>query len=117
MKKKGRYIFYLGLLASILMTMNACAETERTEGITAEITAAQIEGRRAASRIVGPEWNDTNKLINALIETKAFQSKYIIAGKPECASAFDSSFYSTIRTIKPDLAKKMRVGASSLNQE
>ncbi|MCH5243020.1 MAG: hypothetical protein J1F67_11510 [Muribaculaceae bacterium] len=85
----------------------ACSQTEKTEAITAEITAAQMEGRRAAGIILGPEWKDTTKLQIALIEAKAKQSQYLIDGKPECAAAFDSTFISTIRTVNPSLAKKL----------
>ena len=85
----------------------SCSGTEKTEAITAEITAAQMEGRRAAGVILGPEWKDTTKLQNALIEAKAKQSKYLIEGKAECAAAFDSTFISTIRAVNPDLAKKI----------
>lgn len=90
-----------------LMLATSCAQTEKTEAITAEITAAQMEGRRAAGLILGPEWNDSSKLQMALIETKARQSKYLIDGKPECAAAFDSTFLSTIRTVNPRLAEKI----------
>lgn len=85
----------------------SCSQTEKTEAITAEITAAQMEGRKTAGRILGPEWKDTVKLQRALLEAKVKQSKYIIDGKPECAQAFDSAFFSTIRTINPDLARKL----------
>lgn len=90
-----------------LVVLFGCAETEHTEAITAEITAAQIEGRRAGAQIAAPEWKDTTKLKNALLEAKAKQSKYLIDGKPQCAEAFDSAFVSTIRTINPKLAKKI----------
>lgn len=67
-----------------------------------------MEGRRAAGLILGPQWTDTVKLQRALIDTKVKQSRYIIAGKPECAEAFDSTFISTIRAVNPELAKKIR---------
>lgn len=67
-----------------------------------------MEGRRAAGMILGPEWQDTAKLQRALIETKARQSKYILEGKPKCAEAFDSAFISTIRSVNPSLAKKIK---------
>ena len=86
----------------------ACSETEKTEAITAEITAAQMEGRRAAGKILAPEWQDTVKLQHALLDAKVKQSKYILEGKKECADAFDSAFISTIRTVNPRLAKKIR---------
>ena len=86
----------------------ACAQTERTEEVTADITAAQIEGRRAAGSILGPEWKDTAQLQKALIDIKAKQSRYLVEGKTKSAEAFDSAFISTIRTVEPDLARKIR---------
>lgn len=101
-----KYLIFVGLTSLIFLL--SCSGTERTEAITAEITAAQMEGRRAAGRILGPEWKDTTKLKKALIETKVQQSQYIINGKPECAEAFDSTFISTIRAVNPDLAHKIK---------
>lgn len=86
---------------------SACSQTEKTEAITADITAAQMEGRRAAGRILGIDWKDTLQLKKALIDTKVQQSRYIINGHPECGEAFDSTFLSTIRTVNPSLARKI----------
>lgn len=103
--KLFRYFAVIGLLCLLAAS---CRQTEKTEAITAEITAAQMEGRRAAGIILGPEWKDTTKLQMALIEAKAKQSKYLIDGKSECAAAFDSTFISTIRAVNPSLAKKLQ---------
>ena len=92
----------------ILFILGSCGQTEKTEAVTAEITAAQMEGRRAAGIILGPEWKDTAQLQRALIEAKVKQSKYIIDGKPQCATAFDSAFISTIRSVNPSLARKLQ---------
>lgn len=86
---------------------SGCRQTEHTEGVTAEIVAAQMEARRAAGTILGPQWTDTVKLQRALMDAKVRQSRYLIDGKPECAAAFDSSFISTIRTVNPSLASKI----------
>ena len=99
-----KYIIFFLLLPIFLFS---CSQTEKTEAVTAEITAAQMEGRRAAGVILGPEWKDTIKLQRALMDTKVKQSRYLIDGKPECAAAFDSAFLSTIRTVNPALAKKL----------
>lgn len=99
---------FCGFLMLICLTLCGCAGTEKTEAITAEITAAQMEGRRTAGLILGPEWKDTVQLQKALLEAKARQSKYLIEGHPEAAAAFDSTFFSTIRTVNPDLAKKIK---------
>lgn len=98
----------LSFVSSVsFILMAGCAETEKTEEVTAEITAAQMEGRRAAGRILGPEWKDTTELKKALLEEKARQSKYLIEGKRKCAEAYDSAFISTIRTVNPALGKKL----------
>lgn len=102
MKKAFSLAFVLWILLS------SCTQTEKTEAITAEITAAQLEGRREAGVILGPEWKDSVKLQRALLDAKVKQSKYLIAGKPHCAEAFDSAFISTIRTVNPSLAKKIK---------
>lgn len=95
-------------LPLIVILISSCSETEKTEAITAEITAAQMEGRRAAGEILGPEWKDSVKLQRKLIDIKTRQSKYIIEGKQECAQAFDSTFISTIRTVNPELYNKIK---------
>ena len=100
-------------LSFFCLLLFSCTQTEKTEALTAEITAAQMEGRRAAGRILGPEWKDTARLQKVLIETKVKQSQYIINGRPECAEAFDSSFLSTIRAVNPDLARKLTPSPAS----
>ena len=99
-----RHLIYLFLI----FLSAGCAQTEKTEAVTAEITAAQMEGRKAAGLILGPEWKDTSLLQKALLDTKVKQSQYIIDGHPECAEAFDSTFLSTIRSVNPSLAKKLQ---------
>lgn len=93
-----------GLTFSVFVS---CVQTEQTEAITAEITAAQLEGRKAARQIVNREWRDTLELQRQLLEAKSIQSKYLIDGKKECAASFDSTFISTVRAVKPELAKKI----------
>ena len=95
-------------LLCIFGTFISCSQTERTEEITADIVAAQMEGRRAAGIILGPVWTDSAKLQNAIIEAKAKQSKYLLEGKTKSAEAFDSAFISTIRTVNPKLAKQIK---------
>ena len=102
----------LAFAASVLILSGACVQTEKTEAVTAEITAAQMEGRREAGKILGPEWKDSTKLQMAIIEAKARQSKYLIEGKRECAEAFDSSFVSTIRAVNPSLGAKLKNGSA-----
>ena len=97
----------LGLTLTIMSSCSGCAETEHTEGITAEITAAQMEGRNAARTFVNREWRDSTKLQQHLLEAKSRRGKYIDEGKPECAAAYDSAFISTIRAVRPNLARSI----------
>lgn len=103
-----KYFFNFVGFTIVGIILSSCAQTEKTESVTAEITAAQMEGRRAAGMILGPEWIDTVALQKALMETKVRQSKYIIEGKPHCAEAFDSTFISTIKSVNPSLARKIQ---------
>lgn len=89
----------------LCLGISGCAQTEKTEAITAEITAAQIEGRKAARDFLTSDLSDSVKIQHALLEAKARQSKYLIENKPQCASAFDSAFLSTIRVVNPSLRR------------
>lgn len=84
-----------------------CKKTEQTEALTAEIEAAQIEGRNAAREFVNREWKDTMELQNRLLQVRSMQSKYEEARMPEAAAAFDSTFVSTLRTVRPDVAREL----------
>lgn len=72
-----------------------------------EIEAARIAGREAARVFVNRPWQDTIELQKHLLEVRASQSKYVIAGKPQSAAAFDSAFVSTIKTVSPDVAREL----------
>lgn len=90
-----------------MSSCSGCTETEHTEEITAEITAAQMEGRSTARNFVNREWKDSTKLKQQLLEAKSRHGKYIENGKPECAAAYDSAFISTIRAVRPELARSI----------
>lgn len=101
--------FSLRFTAVILLPVAfiSCRQTEHTEEITAEITAAQMEGRKAAASILTPQWQDSIQLMKVLLEVKSKQSKYLIENKPKSAKAFDDGFISTVKAVNPDLAKKI----------
>ena len=106
MKSGSFSAFVLSILGCLFFF--SCSETEKTEEITAEITAAQIEGRNAARNFISKEWDDSIQLQKALLDAKAKQSIYLIKGKTKSAAAFDSAFFSTIKTVRPDISKKIR---------
>ncbi|MDE5876646.1 MAG: hypothetical protein K2H47_04020 [Muribaculaceae bacterium] len=103
MKRHKSYIFPL---AAMLLT--GCAGVEHSEQVTSEIEAAQIEGRSHARLIVNRDWTgDTMELQNKLLEVRSRHSRYMLEGHPEQAAAFDSAFLSTLRSVEPQLARKL----------
>ena len=96
------------LWAFLTVIAAGCGNTEKTEAITADIVAAQMEGRNAAKEYATKQWKDTLELQRLLLETRARQSKYVIAGDTASAKAFDDAFVSTLRTVRPDVAKHIR---------
>ncbi|MDE6534120.1 MAG: hypothetical protein K2M27_11395 [Muribaculaceae bacterium] len=92
-------------LAPALMAtlIGACSGTEKTEALTAEITAAQMEGRNAARSVINRQWKDTTGFDQTLEKAVEKRYTYLKHGRPECAEAFDSTFVHTVRTVRPDL--------------
>lgn len=86
--------------------------SEKAEQISAEELADQMEaakeGREAAKAIVTKNWKDTMELQLALLDARAENSKYELAGKTKCKEKFDSAFFGTIRTVRPDLADQLQ---------
>lgn len=80
-------------------------QTEKTEAATAEITAAQMQGRNAARGIINRHWKDTSDLVIELRAVRALKCRFDSTGHPECAAAFDSAFIQTIRAVKPNIEK------------
>lgn len=112
--------FRTGLIYSavaVAIVLSGCTkagerETEETEGIVAGITAEQMiaakEGRTAARKIITTEWKDSMKLQEAILDARAANSKYEIKGKEKCKASFDTAFFNTIRTVRPDLASQLQ---------
>lgn len=97
------------LIIPSLLILSSCSQTERTEAITAEITAAQMEGRNAARDILVNEWKDTTGIHKAILKARSPRLKYDSLGNTAASTAFDSTFNSTIRTVRPTLAKKLNL--------
>ena len=107
MKTKFKDLKSLLLFIPTLLFLSACAQTERTEAITAEITAAQMEGRNAARDIIIYPWNDTTGVSKAIAKARLPRLKYDTIGHKAATAAFDTTFNQTIRTVRPELAKKL----------
>lgn len=112
-KKTGLQRCIMGLLALGVIAISFGGSCSRkAEQISAEEMAEQMEaakeGREAAKAIVTKNWTDTMALQLALIDARARNSKYEIAGKTRCKAKFDSAFFGTIRTVRPDLADQIQ---------
>lgn len=86
--------------------------SEKAEQVSAEEVAMQMEaakeGREAAKEIITRNWKDTMQLQLAILDARAKNSRYEIEGKMKCKEKFDSAFFSTIRTVRPDLADQLQ---------
>ena len=95
------------LAAGALLTSCNGAKTDRGEEAAADIEAAQIEGRETARKFLNRPWKDTTELQSQLLEARAVQSKYTVKGRKQSAAAFDSAFVSTLKTVRPDVAREL----------
>lgn len=118
MKRATTIGAFLGAAILLLPTLNSCSKSDRNaleeaEGITAEMTADQMEaakeGRSAARAIVTRNWGpgDSLKLQEAILNARAVSSKYELQGKDKCRETFDTAFFNTIRTVRPELADQL----------
>lgn len=85
----------------------SCSRTEQAESDRADIEAAMMQGRMAARDILAADPSDTVDLQERLLDARAKQSRYVIDKHPDQAAAFDSAFVSTIRTVRPDLGRRL----------
>ena len=107
-------LLYAGALCSFFLVtlalpsckggMKGIEEGEETQ---AEIEAAMMDGRMAAREFINKTWKDTIELQNHLLEARTRRVPYDTVNKPQCRAAFDSAFVSTIRTVRPDIAKEL----------
>ena len=106
--KNIRSYFGVWCLSLVLAVPVLCGCSRKAEQISAEEMAEQMEaakeGREAAKNIVTKNWKDTMELQLAILDARAINSKYEMAGKTQCKAKFDSAFFGTIRTVRPDLA-------------
>lgn len=103
---------FLGSCSSSVKNQESDSAIEKAEAVAAQETALQMEaakeGRTAAKEIVTRNWNDTMQLQQAILDARAKNSKYELEGKEKCKAAFDTAFYNTIRTSRPDLADQLK---------
>ena len=104
MKKAIYLLFALSLLSCGGKGLKGIEEGEETQ---AEIEAAMMDGRSAAREFINKNWKDSVELQSHLLEARSKRLRYDTINKPHCRAAYDSAFVSTIRTVRPDVAKAL----------
>lgn len=100
------------ILIAVSLAVTGCTakeakQMEASEATTAEIEAAQMQGREAARKFVSREWKDSMELHDQLLEVAAQRSQYTTQKRLQERDAFDSTFISTVRTVRPGLAREI----------
>ncbi|MDE6256715.1 MAG: hypothetical protein K2M39_11035 [Muribaculaceae bacterium] len=109
--KKIIYVLASSVALLILFSLSSCGgkkSFEEAEETQAEIEAAMMDGRSAAREFINKRWNDSIELQNHLLEARTKRIQYDTVSKPKCRAAYDSAFVSTIRTVRPDIAKALQ---------
>lgn len=117
----SKIINFVACLISIaLLLLCGCTSSdEKAEQAAAAARALQMEGglpdpveaaRTEARKFLTRSWSDSLQLHSQLLEVKAMQSRYMMAGKKEDAALFDSVFISTLRTVNPTLCRDILSG-------
>lgn len=98
----------LSVLISVPLfsSCSSCSSIEHSEEVTADITAAQIEGRRAARKLIHLQWKDSTELKDEYHRIKLYRDSIF----PDHKAEFDSTFISTIRIVKPSIATSITKG-------
>lgn len=94
---------------TVVLSASSCRNIEHSENVTSEIEAAQMEGRNAARLFASETSADSAELQHKIEAARAPKAHYDSLGETEKGAAFDSTFKSTVRTIRPDIAKKIHL--------
>lgn len=92
------------LLLISLSSCSGCKEIEHSEGVVADIEAAQMEGRKAARKFVVSSWKDTAELRREKKAADMLRDSIVSPRGQKAREAYDSTFISTIRAVRPTLA-------------
>lgn len=106
--------YILGMMIAGLAMLAACGSKDGATNADSpeQIDSARIEGREAARVFVNSVWEDTLDLQRQLLEARVRGSRYDRKTHPQAAAAFDSAFISTVKTVRPEVARElMKVNA------
>lgn len=90
----------------LIAGFSACSNIEHSEEVTSRVTAAQLEGRRAARMLIHYNWKDSAQLRQKYREITTLRDS-IASGH---TAEFDSTFMSTLRIVEPTLAFSIEHG-------
>ncbi len=94
---------YLIACSVVFLVMTGCKQTEKTEGVTAEIEAAQMQGREAARWLLNQDLTDSIAVKTKAEYARRHKKELEEQGKKEAAAAFDTAFVTTVRAVNPKL--------------
>lgn len=102
---------YTAVAAALVMMAAAAGCGGRDNGQTGELNVenARIEAERWARELVNTSRSDTAALQQCILEAKAAQSRYLVAGDDgrEMADEFDESYREYLEEHAPDLAREL----------
>ncbi|MDD6777765.1 MAG: hypothetical protein PUD91_01840 [Bacteroidales bacterium] len=94
-----RLIFLLLVAAAVM----SCGGGSKASAPT-RAAEARTRATEAALRLIATSHTDTMAMQHSILDAKAIQSEYIMAGDTAAVRAFDEAFRSKLRTDDPELA-------------
>lgn len=96
------YIIVASMAATGLMACGGGSSAGSTRAEEARLRAAE-----AARKLIATDHSDTMAMQHSILDAKAIQSEYLVAGDTIAVRAFDKAFRETLLTDDPDLASSV----------
>ncbi len=97
-------ILLTGALLAVMAGSVSCSKADTAGETEAAIQEARIDARESARIFLNRSWKDTVELKRKLLEVHDHRAKYDSTGRKESAQTYDTTFYSTLRTVRPEMA-------------
>lgn len=91
--------------ATVLVGCSSRGEQAAVKEEAEQIENAHLDGREAARAFINREFRDSMELQLEMVNAGATRAKY--DSLPKCRAAYDSAFISTIRTVRPEVAREL----------
>ncbi len=96
-----RHLLYIPAFLAAAVIVTGCGGSSATSTRAAEARTRAIE---AAAKLIATSHTDTMAMQHAILDAKAVQSEYLMAGDTAAVRAFDEAFKEKIGNDDPDLA-------------